>query len=131
MKQARHIGIAWALLAAGLVVLARCDTVAPEEGALLVVEAFVDADKPLPTIRLWQTRSLGQAYPFDAATAVSDAEVAFLLGATQVAYRALDGQPGRYGPAASQAVPPRSPLTFEATWRDQRATARSIVPPRL
>ena len=80
MKKARHIGIAWALLVAGLLLWARCDTVAPQEGVLLVVEAFVDADKPLPTIRLWQTRSLGQAYPFDAATAVSDAEVALVDG---------------------------------------------------
>ena len=131
MTKARHIVIAWALLATGLVVLARCDTVVPQEGVLLVVEAFVDADKPLPTIRLWQTRPLGQAYPFDAATAVLDAEVALVLGATQVAYRPLEGQPGRYGPATSQLVPPRAPLTFEATWRDQRATARSTVPPRL
>ena len=131
MKQARHIGIAWALLAAGLLVWARCDTVAPQEEALLVVEAFVDADEPLPTIRLWQTRSLGQRYAFDATTAVSDAEVALVLGASQVAYRPLDGQTGLYEPAVSQPVPGRLSLTFEATWRGQRATAQSTVPPTL
>ena len=131
MKKARHIGIAWALLVAGLLLWARCDTVVPEEEALLVVEAFVDADEPLPTIRLWQTRSLGRNYPFDATTAVSDAEVALLLGATQVPYRPLDGEPGRYGPAASQPVPGRLALAFEAAWRGQRATAQSTVPPPL
>ena len=131
MSKARHIGIAWALLVAGLLLWARCDTVAPEEGALLVVEAFVDADEPLPAIRLWQTRSPGQSYPFDATTAVSDAEVALVLGATQVSYQPLDGQPGLYGPAVSQPVPGRVPLTFEAAWRGQRATAQSTVPPTL
>ena len=123
--------MAWALLAAGLLVLTRCDTVAPEEGALLVVEAFVDADEPLPAIRLWQTRSLNQPYPFDATTAVSDAEMALVLGATQVPYRPIDGQPGRYGPAGSQPAPGRMALTFEAAWRGQRATAQSTVPPAL
>lgn len=131
MKQARHIGIAWTLLAAGLLVLARCDTVTPEERALLVVEAFVDAEEPLPTIRLWQTRSLGWSYPFDVSTAVGNADVALVLGASQVSYRPREGQPGLYEPAASEPVPGRMPLAFEATWQGQRATAQSVVPPPL
>lgn len=131
MTSARHIGITWALLVGGLVLWARCDSVVPQEGPLLVVEAFVDAEAPLPTLRLWQTRPLGQVYPFDGTTAIADAEVAVRLGGREVLYQPLDGQPGLYGPIQPQAVPDRMPLSFEATWRDQHAAATSAVPPAL
>ena len=131
MERARHIVISWGLLVATLVCWARCDTITPEEEALLVVEAFVDAEKPLPTIRLWQTRPLGQRYPFDAGTAVVDAEVALQLGPTQILYTPLDGQPGFYGPTRPQMVSARMPLVFEAAWQGQQATASSAVPPTL
>lgn len=131
MNRARHIGFIWALLVATLVCWARCDTVAPEESAVLVIEAFVDADEPLPAIRLWQTRSIGQAYPFDASTAVSDAEVIVGLGRAQIAYQPREAQPGWYEPVRPQTAPARMPLAFEATWRGQRAVAQSLVPPAL
>ncbi len=131
MSKARHIGITWLLLVATLACWARCDTVAPEESAVLVVEAFVDAGAPLPAIRLWQTRPLSQAYPFDASTAVSDAEVRVGLDGAQVAYQPLDAQPGFYGPDRPQMVTDRVPLAFEATWQGQRITAQSLVPPAL
>jgi len=121
----------WALLVAGLACWARCDTVAPQEDALLVVEAFFDAEKPLPTVRLWQTRPLSQAYPFDATTAVEDAEVTLALGAEPIPYHPLEAEPGRYRPAQTRAVPTRMPLAFEAMWRGQHATALSTVPPAL
>ena len=131
MSQSRHIGWAAALCIATLTCWARCDTVEPEGDSQLVVEAFVDVGKPLPTIRLWQTRPLGEAYPFDAGTAVSDAAVRLALGGTSVAYQPLEGQPGRYGPAQPQSVPVRMPLAFEATWQGQQATAESLAPPAL
>ena len=123
--------MAWVLLVATLACWARCDTVAPEESALLVVEAFVDAGEPLPAIRLWQTRSLGQAYPFDASTAVSDAKVTVGLGSAQISYQPLDAQPGWYEPVRPETVPARMPLAFEALWQGRRVTAQSLVPPTL
>ena len=131
MKRARHIALIWALLVATLACWARCDTVTPDEEARLVVEAFVDAEEPLPMIRLWQTRPLGQTYPFDASTAAAGAEVTLGLGGVQVAYQPRQGQPGLYEPTRPQTVPARMPLTFAATWQGRRVTAESNVPPAL
>ena len=113
--------------------VAGCDTVEPGGPPRLVVEVFADAGQPLPTVRLWQTRPLGDAYPFDASTAATGADVTFRLGGAAVPYRALDEQPGLYGPApgATASVPARVPVALEARWRDQQATAESAVPPRL
>ena len=131
MKRARHIALPWALLVATLACWARCDSVTPDEGTRLVVEAFVDAEEPLPAIRLWQTRPLEQVYPFDASTAASGAEVTLRLGGARVAYQPRQGEPGLYEPARPQAVAARMPLTFEATWQGRRVTATSSVPPAL
>lgn len=118
---------------AGLLLWSRCDTVMPEERDLLVVEAFVDAGEGLPSVRLWQTRSLGEAYAFDGTTAVPDAAVALVLNGERVAYQPVPGQPGCYRPAGAtmQRVPPRASLVFEATWREQQAQAESFVPPEV
>ncbi|HET6567292.1 MAG TPA: hypothetical protein VFG50_04950, partial [Rhodothermales bacterium] len=52
------------LLAAmsGAAVLYGCDAVQPTEDPVLVVEAFLDAGKPLPRVRLGQTTPLSQPY---------------------------------------------------------------------
>ncbi|MFQ5568384.1 MAG: hypothetical protein ACE5G0_01840 [Rhodothermales bacterium] len=133
MNQTLRFWIGWGLLAAGMVFWARCDTVAPQEDALLVVEAFVDAEKPLPAIRLWQTRPLDQPYPFDEGTAIAGAEMAVMVDAQRMTYQPVDGRPGFYEPAqqGAQPVPSRALLAFEAEWSDQRATATSVVPPAL
>ncbi len=131
MNRARHIVLPWVLLVATLACWARCDSVTPDEAARLVVEAFVDAEEPLPTIRLWQTRPVELSYSFDASTAASGAEVMVGLGGERVAYQPLQGEPGLYEPARPQTVAARMPLTFEATWQGRRVTAQSSVPPAL
>lgn len=120
------------VLLVSVLVWARCDSVAPETDARLVVEAFVDAGAPLPALRLWQTRPLDAPYPFDATTAIDDAEVALTLGETSVVYRPDAAQPGRYRPEAGpETVSPKTPLALSVRWRGQQAEAESRVPPAL
>ncbi len=133
MSKALRYWFCWGALAAGLLLWSRCDTLAPEQEGLLVVEAFFDAGRPLPVIRLWRTLPLDQPYPFDAATAVADAEVTLRLDGERIAYRPVAGQPGRYLPEAAptRPVPPRTRLVVEALWQGQRALAESLVPPAV
>jgi hypothetical protein len=137
MSPSRRFWTAALLLVAALLAWEGCDSVTPEEGALLVVEGFVDAGKPLPALRLRQTRSLDQPYPFDAGTAVADAEVVLTFDGVRTPYRPDAAQPGRYLPASqpdallSANVAPGAFLTLDARWRTQQATAESRVPPPI
>lgn len=127
----RRTVLLWVLLMAGLLLWARCDTVTPGEGPLLVVEGFVDAERSLPTLTLRQAQPLDVAYPLDATTAVMDAEVALQVDGQPVAYRPMDDPPGRYAPDAAPTVPSGSRLALDVQWRGQRVTAESVVPPAI
>ncbi|HET6568287.1 MAG TPA: DUF4249 family protein, partial [Rhodothermales bacterium] len=109
-----------------------CDAVQPTEDPVLVVEAFLDAGKPLPRVRLGQTTPLSQPYQ-GTGTAVSDAEVRLSLGGREVVYRPVLGQPGVYEPAApsGELVPPRVPFTIDVRWGAQHATASGVTPPLI
>lgn len=119
------------VLGAGL--LAACDTVEPVEDSMLVVEAFFDAGKPLPEIKLRRTLPLSARYGDDAGTAVPDAEVSLLLDGATVVYLPVPGGNGTYAPAggAFAAVPPRAVLALQVRWQEHLATAQSLVPPPI
>lgn len=127
----RQVMVTWAVVVAAVLLWARCDTVAPEEGPLLVVEGFVDADALLPMLTLRQARPLDVAYPLDATTAVTDAEVTLQVDEQRVTYRPSENRPGRYVPDAALMATPGSRLAFEAAWQGQRVTAESAVPPAI
>ncbi len=115
------------LLAAALLVVVGCDAVEPE-GEQLVVEAFVEAGRPLGAVTLRRTTPLdapGAGNPAEGAT------VTLTLGEERIPYRADSA--GRYVPAVDDTliVPERAVLTLEAAWQGQRATARSRVPPEI
>lgn len=113
-------------LAAALLLSAGCDTVEPEDEPRLVVEGFVDAGRPLPSLTLRRTQPLGGV--FDGAAAVDDAQVTLTVDGEAVAYAPVPGVPGRYAPEAVRVAPPRSPVLFEARWNRQTARAESTVP---
>lgn len=91
------------------------------------MEAYLQAEAPLPEIRLRETRPLGEPYPLDATTAAEDAVVAVSIGAESVAYRAAPG--GQYEPARPVRAASLLPAGFEARWQGSLAAARSIIPP--
>lgn len=129
--RALRFWVTWLMMAIGFLVWSQCDTVVPDEEARLVVEAFIESDQPLAPIRLWRTVPLNRSYPFDASTAVSDAEVRLTIGGSSVAYEPISSSPGWYQPTGATPfmMAPRTPLSFEAEWGTQRATAESMAPP--
>lgn len=110
---------------------ARCDSVVPEQTAVLVVEGFFDAGKLPPSVRLRQTRPLDASYPSGAATAAADAVVTVMLGEQEIVYEEDETEPGRYVPMTALPLAPRSRLVLAATWNEQHAEAETYIPPPI
>ncbi|MFP4228149.1 MAG: hypothetical protein ACLFTE_04885 [Salinivenus sp.] len=121
------------VLAVGLVVgLVRCDW-APEadERQSLVVEAFVETGRPLPTLTLRQTRPLGSTNGAsdDAATG---GQVVLTLEGDTIPYDESPQRPGQYVPAGpSDTVSARTPWALDVRWNGEQARARGTTPPPL
>ena len=113
--------------------LAGCDTVEPTEEARLVVESFLDAGKPLPDVKLRQSRPLERSYLVGSTTAAEGAVVRLHLGEEVIPYHAEPGQPGRYVPReeSGRTVPPRAPFELEVAWHRQQARAVGRIPPSI
>ena len=127
----RHGHSLWTALltAALLLLLSRCDTMAPPGEGQLVVEAFIQTGEPLPTITLRQTESLTVAPSDTAVRPARNATVSVQLNGRVVPYRAVTGQPGRYAPETSVTVPPQVPYELSVRWQGQVATAAGRTPP--
>lgn len=127
-------GLGFGLLAWGLSMLALgCDTVEPEEPPQLVVEAFLDAGQPLPTLTLRRTQALDGVFAGDAGTAVTDAAVELVVDGEAVPYASVTGRAGRYAPQepTPRRVEAGQTFALTAAWGAQQATAEGRVPPRL
>ena len=103
---------------------AACDVAEPEP-ARLVVEAFVETGRPLPTVTIRRTADLDDPA---AAPPVADAVVTLTLGDEVVDYAPVPGQSGRYAPRRALAAEAGAGLSAEVTWQAQRATASSLLP---
>ena len=110
----------WAMLIA----LVGCDVAEPEP-AQLVVEAFVETGRPLPTVTVRRTADLDDP---DAAPPVSDAVVTLTLGGETVDYAPVPGLPGQYAPQQVRTAEPGAKLALAVTALSQRATASSLLP---
>lgn len=115
------------LLAAALLLFARCDLMEPTEERQLVVEAFFVSEEPLGPIMLRTTRPLAASEADDTAAATG-AEVTLELDGQHVTYRPVDGAPGRYAPDTSVTVATGDSFTLTARWEGQTATASGTVP---
>jgi hypothetical protein len=124
------------LLAALLVGAAGCDTVEPAKAPRLVVEGFLDAGEPLPTVTLRHSRALQRPYPRnDSAVAATGATMTLTVDGERVPYESVPGRPSRYAPSAhnreQQRVPPRSSFRLRAEWRGRTARADGRIPPTV
>ena len=121
-----------ALLAVGLVLgLARCDwSTTPVEEEALVVEAFLETERPLPPVLLRRTRALRPA-PGSLAARASGAEVTVELDGTLHPYEEAPGTAGRYVPASEAVVPPGVPWQLTVRWEGDTARARGETPPPI
>lgn len=122
------------LVVVGLVLvlmLGRCDLVGPADRQSLVVEAFLETDRPLPTITLRQTRSLND--PGDRRkNAAQGGTVELVLDGQLVSYEESDHRPGRYVPVSEVGdVPDRVPWRLAARWQGEKAQARGTTSPPI
>jgi len=134
-RASHHIlrAIGGVLLAAGLLLVPwGCDLVSPAERQSLVVEAFVETGRPLPTITLRQTRPLRQPGDRRAHAAVG-ATVELVLDGKTVSYEEDGQRPGRYEPVSKEgaAVPPRVSWRLRARWQGEEARAHGVTPPPI
>ncbi len=108
-----------------------CDAVEPVAEARLVVEAFLEADKPLPPLMLRHTGPLSA--PYDPAGAgINDAEVALEIDGRKITYRPDEATEGRYLPeAAGTKTAARTAFHLNVRWQRQTVTAAGTIPPPI
>ncbi len=117
------------LLGILVLLVGRCDSVQPEAEPLLVVEGFLDTEKPVPALEIRQTRSVRAPYPADEGTAVADARVVLTVDGRRVGFAPDPSRPGRYLPQGEAFLRPGARFAFSAEWGRQRATAEGALPP--
>lgn len=127
----------WPLLALFLlaVSLLGCDTTATQPESQVVVEAYLQADAPLPTIRLTRTVGAGEAYvPSEAAVRGATVAVDRLADddtttRTTTVYSETDSVPGVYAPRRPPVVEPGASYRLRVDPPDgARLTATTTVP---
>lgn len=126
--------VATALCVVAACLASGCDTVEPVESSKLVVEGFFDAEKPVPAVRLWQTRPIDAPYDVrDSSTLAVGADVELHLDGQRVPFRPVPDRTGWYEPAmlVDVVVPSGSAFSLSVQWQDQRASAAGRVPPRV
>ena len=96
MKWIPHI-IMMFLFGAGL---SGCDTVEPSREGTLVLEAYVQAGKPLPTVRITRTSNTSVRIS-SVSNAVNDADVELTIDDTTVRYVAVPNSEGLFQPEPS------------------------------
>jgi len=117
------------LLALGLATgLLGCDWTGPGARETLVVEAFLETRRPLPTIVLRRTQPLSAGD--SAARWATGADLSLRLNGTQVPYAAAE-RPGRYVPAATDTVTAAAPWRLQVRWNGETARAAGTTPPPL
>ena len=132
----RAMVLAAGAIAGAVVVLllsSGCDSALPTDSEpTLVVEGFIDAGQPVPSLRLSRTRPLQS--PFDAGeAAVRDASVTLTIGSHAVAYVADGADPGLFRPAENGDVraTPGTEFALNVDWNGGRASAAGTVPPPI
>lgn len=121
------------LLVLLVLLLAGCDSVEPQNDALLVVEGYMDANRPLPLITLHQAQSLDEATLPLSAPVVQDVDLRIMIDNHTIRYRPSLSYPNKYEPvdASLSAVPARSRFRMEIKWHGQFASNEDIVPPPI
>jgi len=116
------------------VLLIGCDATAPQPESQIVVESYLKAEAPLPTVRLSRTIDVDGPYE-PAEDAVRDAEVvvdrltADSTVAEAVPYSERDTTPGVYAPVAPVPVQPQSTYRLRVrTTGGTNLTATTTVP---
>ena len=133
MTALRLVFLSVALLSLGLL---GCDTTATQPEEQVVVEAYLQADAPLPPIRLTRTVSVDETYDPDSPDgAVQNADVVVErldsddTVAESVPYTPHDSVPGLYTPAGATVVQPQVTYRLRVTTDEgDEITSTTTVP---
>jgi hypothetical protein len=102
----------------------------PSEADLVVVDAILLVDQPMPDIFLRRTLSLSGSYSATAA-AIADAQLSIRSGGQNYIYSADPDSAGRYiPPTAAPAIAPQQTYMLEVSLSDGRALAASTTTPQ-
>lgn len=110
-----------------------CDSVEPEGSAFLVVQGFLEANKPLPNIILKQTVPINQDLTTEPEQPVTDARVQLTLDGAIISYQPSLLTPGEYEPAQQlpQHVQAGSEFSMDIEWQGQNAIASGVIPENI
>ncbi|MFC1525564.1 DUF4249 family protein [Candidatus Latescibacterota bacterium] len=133
-----HRSLRYPILAVAAAALSACGTdrepgelFGPEETGVLVVDAVLIVDQPLPDLFLRRTQSPRQAYSLETA-AVIDARVVIAQGTRQYEYAPDPDSAGRYVPLeAAAVVQPVTRYELEVEAGGDFARAVTVTPGRL
>lgn len=105
-----------------------CELVEPDEEPHVVVEAFLEAERPLPALRLSKTGALDQPYG-RSQQALRDADVRLHLDEETVAYAPDEARRGFYRPEGVEAqVLPGTHFELSARWNSREVRAAGRIP---
>ncbi len=106
-----------------------CDAVQPGDEGTLVVEAYLDVGKPLPTIRVTQVAPLTQRSSTNQITG-TPASIVLILDGEAFSYTLVDAEQGVYAPAFADGVlvPFGKPYSLSVEVGDKKAHADGITP---
>ena len=111
-----------------LLCFAACDSIEPVDIDFMVVEGFVDAEKPLPALSLSHAQSL-ESPPEK--IAIHDAALNLTIDGRTFPYVPSPLDAGKYVPARNETyeAPPRAHFSIDIHWQGQRITTHDVVPP--
>ena len=110
--------------------LSGCDSIEPEDDTFLVVQGFLEVNKPPPQIVLKQTVALNQDLTTEPERPVFDASVQLTLNGSSIPYQPSLHTPGVYEPVSQDTplIPPGASFSVDLEWLGQKAHASGIVP---
>lgn len=112
-------------------VLVRCDLAETGPQEELVVEAFLETGRPLPTVVLRTVQPRGRVID-STEDAARGATVTLTLDGATHPYAADADTPGHYVPVGgAPSIPTGVPFQLTAAWNDERAVAEGRTPPPI
>ena len=110
-----------------------CDSGVENDTERLVVEAFIDTGRDLPSVSVRRTVGTGASQQEAYGALVADARVELSIAETTVEYVPAPNEPGRYDPVVASGMRPSAGSSFSLSveWRERFATASGMTPSPL
>ena len=113
-----------------LLAVAGCDATFPEQESTLVIEGYLQPEKPIPPIRVIETDPLTSSKNH---TAPLDANIQLQIGKQSIRLLPTPDLPGFYSPVdlPDFVIPPLAEFDATIRWQGKEFTASGLVPPSV